>query len=139
MNSDQATLERLYDMYSPMLYSIAVEISPSSKEAESILIKVFHQIHVQKLAVHKSSLLGIALLKILLQTAQHELNSGERKSNIRLKCFQNAPLLHQIICEESGLKNYCEENNITTTEAMKQIRNEWSLLQSAETLTESSL
>lgn len=134
MKAYRAILETIYDTYSPMLYSIALDISPTTKEAETILIKAFQQIHLQKLTLQNRSMLCISLIKILMQTARQEFYPGLEKNNFRLKHFENTPLLHQIFCEQSGLKNYCKQNKITTNEAMKQIRNECSVLQGSESV-----
>ncbi len=129
MNSYKTTLRGLYDKYILMLFSIALEISPSTQEAESIIVKAFQNIDLQKVLQQKPSLLGMTLIKTLMQTARHEFFPGQDKNNFKLKRFQKTPLLHQIFCEQAGMKNYCEENNITTQEAMKQLRHEWTVLQ----------
>ena len=121
---------QLYDKYSTMLYSIAVEISPTEKQAEEILIITFKKAHKLNLVAQTYPSLCITLIKIIIQTAHEHL--GDFKNNFRLKQFENTPLLHKLLCEQINLDNHCQENNLTRAELGKKIREEFNLLRSLQ-------
>ena len=113
-----------------MLYSIAVEISPTEKQAEEILIITFKKAHKLNLVAQTYPSLCITLIKIIIQTAHEHL--GDFKNNFRLKQFENTPLLHKLLCEQINLDNHCQENNLTRAELGKKIREEFNLLRSLQ-------
>ena len=127
MNSPLPILENLYNTYGPMLYGIALEISPAPKEAEEILIRTFHKIHEQNLLQARPALCA-TLIKLVIRTAHEQLNPGQLKNNFRLKQFESTPLIHKLLCEQISLENYGEENKLTRAEVAKRIREEFILL-----------
>lgn len=123
-----ASLEALYSTYSSILYSIALEISPTPKEAEEILISTFQKIYKRNLTQQNQASICATLIKLTLQTAHEHLNSGQIKNNFKLKQFEHAPILHKLLCEQISLKQYCEESKVTRGEVAKKIREEIVLL-----------
>ena len=121
---------QLYDKYSTMLYSIAVEISPTEKQAEEILIITFKKAHKLNLVAQTYPSLCITLIKIIIQTAHEHL--GEFKNNFRLKQFENTPLLNHLICDQISLQDYCKEKYLTQQEGLQIIRKEFSTIRNAE-------
>ena len=125
MNTPLPTLENLYDTYSPMLYGIALEISPGQKEAEEILISTFHKIGKQNLLQQAHPSLCATLIKLIIRTAHEQLKPGQLKNNFRLKQFESTPLLHKLLCEQISLENYGDENKLARAEVAKRIREEF--------------
>ncbi len=126
------TLENLYDKYSGMLYSIALEISPSAKDAEFILINTFQKVDSENLLTRNSTAWCIALIKGLVETAQEKFNSGQKRNNFVLKRFENTPLLHTLFSQQRGITDYCKTNRISITEARRQLREELATLEALE-------
>ncbi len=135
MSNSQITVESLYDKYGAMLYGIALEISPSSKEAEFILISTFKRISSKNLLLQNSTFWGITLMKGLIAAAQEQFSAGQVRNNFVLTRFESTPLLHELISEQKGIYNYCDANNISIGEARRKLRTEWTLL---KTLDEAS-
>lgn len=129
MQSRTITFESLYDTYSPMLYTIALEISPTEKQAEEILSTTFLKAHQQNLIQKNKHSLCATLIKLTIQTAYEQLKP---KSNFRLKQFENTPLLHKLLCEQITLDDHCTENKITRTQVSYQIRKEFNLIRKSK-------
>lgn len=126
MTSDaESNFSNLYDTYSPMLYGIALEISPSPIQAEEILSAAFQKAVRQNLIQQNEHSLCATLIKLIIQTAHEQLN---HKNNFKLQQFENTPLLHKILCEQINLEDHCTENKITRMEAAKQMREELQLV-----------
>jgi len=123
-----SSFEILYNTYSSMLYAIALEISPDPKEAEEILIHSFQRAYKQNIFQQNSPSVCVALIKLIVQTAQERLNPDQKTSNFKLKQFENAPLLHKILCEPNSLDQYSEETKFTRNELSKKLRNEMLIL-----------
>jgi len=116
-----------------MLYSIALEVSPSQKEAEEILINTFQKVYHQELPTFNYPFFCAKLIRLLLQTAHEQLHiPHQSKNNFQLKRFKNTPLLHQLLCEQINLELYCEENNLTRSEAAKMLRKEFTYLRASK-------
>jgi hypothetical protein len=116
--------ENLYDTYGGMLYSIALEILPTKKDAEDILVRLFEKIALQKGIQQNGLLISLHLIRLLLAAAKEQPYAGKLKINFRLKQFENTPLLNRIIIKEMRLDNYCKEKNITRVEGAKELRAE---------------
>lgn len=121
-------LESLYDTYIPMLYDIALQISPTKKVAEQIIISTFTKAHKQNIEQQIYPSPCITLLKLLVQTAHQQLNNNTGKTNFIIKQFQNTPMLHHIICEQITFEYYCMQNKMAKEQAMKDFRDELSLI-----------
>jgi hypothetical protein len=128
MNNAPSAFEICHDTYGPMLYGIAVEISPSGKEAWELFISPFKKIHDQKLSDPKYPSLCLTLNKLFIHTAKEQFHPGQLKNNFRLKQFENTPVLHKLLCEQVSAENYCEENKITRIQLAGKLRGEFVLL-----------
>jgi hypothetical protein len=117
-------IENMYDTYGGMLYNIALEILPTKKDAEDILIRLFEKIALQKGIQQNGLLICLPLIKLLLETAKEQPYAGRLKINYRLRQFQNTPLLAKVIFEEMGLENYCKENKLGRLDTAKKLRKE---------------
>ncbi len=117
--------QRLYDMYSAMLYGIALEISPSQKEADLILFETFMKAHKQDLFNQEGSSVCVTLIKLVIQTAHEVLIPEELKHNFKLKRFETSPLLHQLLCEQFSIDDLCSKHKLTPLHISKQIREEF--------------
>ena len=123
----KTSFENIYDAYCPMLYSIALQVSPTRKIAEKILINTFRKIYHQT-DFQKKKPFCIDLIKMIIQTAQEELHPGETTYTFKIKQFQNTPLLYKLLIEQVNLENYCNENGITRNNALLIIRNEFMMI-----------
>ena len=122
------SFERLYDTYSPLLMHIALEIAPSKEEAEEILFITFTKASQLKLNEQSNSLHCIALLKLLIQTAHKEFTTETIKHSLKLKLFENTPMLHQFLCNQMHIDSLCTTNNMNRIELAKILRQEFALL-----------
>ena len=120
--------ETLYTTYSAMVYSIAIEISPTKRQAKEILISTFQKAYKQNIVEQKYPSNCISVFNLLIQSAHEQLNNDQDKTNIQLAKFKNYPMLQFILCEQATLENHCTENNITNEKAGKNLRAELLLL-----------
>ncbi len=123
MSNKSSTIEKLYDTYSSLLYHIALQISPTPKEAEEVLIGTFQKAYKNKLTDTHPSLYA-KLINLTIQTAQEQLGSEQVKNKFKLGQFEKAPVVHKLLFEQMSLQNYCEEYKLTRDEAAKKIRKE---------------
>ena len=118
-------IENLYDKYSVMLYDIALEISPSAKEADIILISTFVKIHDQNIIDQENSAICATLIKLVIQSAHEVLMPDELEHNFRLKRFENSPLLHKLLCEQINKNDNFLKNKSMPTEHAQKVREEF--------------
>jgi hypothetical protein len=128
MRKVSPTLEALYDRYSAVLYGVALEISPTETDAESILISTFKKCYKPNLNIETGSLL-ITLIKLMIQTAHDKFHTGTNRTNFTLKIFENTPMLHRSLCDQNGFEGYCSEKMLSRQEGFKQMREEFFRLQ----------
>ncbi len=118
-------IEALYDHHGPVLYGVALQISPTQGEAEEILIRTFMKINRQALFLHHQPTDCANLIKLVIQTATEYLGGSVTANNFKLKQFEGTPILHKLICEQMSLDKYCEANGISREEAAKALRKEF--------------
>lgn len=121
------SFENIYDTYCPMLYSIALQVSPNRVTAEKILINTFKKIYYQTES-KKIKPFCIDLIKMIIKTAQEELYPGKTTYTFKIKQFENTPLLHKLLIQQVNLETYCNENGITRNNALIIIRNEFMMI-----------
>jgi hypothetical protein len=121
------SLEYFYDLYSPVIYGVALQISSDEKEAEKILIASFKKINKLELFQPGSPNLSIKLIKLTIEVAC-ELFPKYTRGNLELKQFRKLPVLHRLICENLSIGSLCTQFNLTTQQLMKRLRAELSLL-----------
>ncbi len=119
------TFENVYDKYSPILYSIALEISSTQKEAEQILTATLKFAYSNKLIEENKHSLCAFLIKALIQTANEHLKP---ENNFRLKQFENTPTLQKFLCEQKFIDELCSEKSENRLQAAKQLRFELNTL-----------
>ncbi|MEO6166019.1 MAG: hypothetical protein ABIO46_14400 [Chitinophagales bacterium] len=116
------TLEKIYDVYSPIMYGIALEVAGTEKEAEEILINTFQNVGLKSFPVYDHDIICSVLINLTLQTAhkhlKHEYKISQRQNG-------NSALLQQLLFKEINLENYCKENKLTFLEAGKKMRAEF--------------
>lgn len=112
---------KIYDTYSPMVYSIALEFSPNQHKAEEILTATFTKLYFQDQIKSNSHNLCATLINLTLQIAKEKL---EPEICFELKQFKNTPLLHKIFCENFSIKQICEQENLSNDVVAKKIRQE---------------
>lgn len=91
--------ENIYDTYSPVVYGIALEISPTTEIAEQILFRIFQEVYNQNLMEQKHPSLCVTLIKLIFQIAHEQLPTSQLKNNFKIMQFENTPLLHKLLCE----------------------------------------
>ena len=124
------SIEKLYDTYSVMLYGIALEISPSQRVADRILIETFKRAYKKNVINQEKSSICVTLIKLIIETAHHILMPEELKHNFKLKQFENSQLLHQLLCEQLSVDAICRNNKLTPLEAAQKIREEINAIRS---------
>lgn len=129
-----SSIGKLYQDYGSRLYVVALEVAPDQTTAEKILVDTFLKICPPKFIQlnEPPPLIYIALIKLLLQTAQEQLYDDQSPYNFKLKQFEHSPLLHKLICEQMSLNDYCEENHLSRAEVAKEIRKEVMSLRKAK-------
>lgn len=125
---NNSSLEILYHNYSSILYGIALEISPTQKEAEEILISTFQKVYKKKLTQQNHASICATLIKLTIQTAHELLNPGQVKTNFKIRQLENTPLLQKLLCEQISLNQYCEESKLAREEVTQKLREEVALL-----------
>lgn len=124
MDKALLNLENLYDTYSPMLFSLALEITNSKNDAEEILVKTFLKINRLKIEEQHHVALSGKFIKLLVQTAKTSVNPQNANAQFKLKQFEKTPITKNLLFEQIGFENYCNANNVTRVEAAKKIRQE---------------
>ncbi len=127
-NKTQNSLAKVYDLYGPMLYGIALEICEVEKTAEEIIFTTFQKFVKQNYLNSKKELFCALLIKLMIQTAHEQLNKNSAVFNFKVKQFEKAPLLHKLLCELIPLEDHCNNVKITRLEAARQIRSEFNLI-----------
>lgn len=121
--------EKIYDVYAPVLYSIALQLCPTEAKAEEVLLATFNKIYTQKLILLNERPSYITLIKLTIATAHELLHTGKTTFNFKIKEFENMPLLHQLLVEQLSVENYCSKNNIARQEVQLLIKKEFKLIQ----------
>ena len=120
--------ENIYDKYSPIVYGIALEISPTTEIAEQILFRIFQEVYTQNLFEQNHPSLCVTLIKLVFQIAHEQLPHSQVKNNFKLNQFENTLILHKLLCEQLNLEVYCKNNKLTRVEIAKKIREEFIFL-----------
>ena len=132
MNFKSITFEKFYDNYSPMLYGIALQISPSQKQAEELLIKTFEIIYEQKIAEQNQPAICLSLIKLIIRTAQEHFNFMQHQP------FRNAPILNLILAEKMTVREICLQNRLSIIQLGKVIRGELNSLRNSKNKNETA-
>ena len=128
MTKSPVSFAAIYDRYSPLLYGLGLEIASTEREAEEILISTFEKAYQQKLFDHTGSSVLIPLIKLLIQIACEKFYPDKQIDGLKLKCFENAPMLHRVFCDPKGFEYYCNENNLSRADGFRQMRAEFQAL-----------
>jgi len=124
----QDYFKTLYARHSKMLYSIALNIADSTSTAEMILIKTFQKASAQNISPLDRPSLCAILIKLLFESAREVIPPDGSQKIIKLKQFENLPLLQKMLCEQLSLENHCQEENVTTDAARRSLREEVNML-----------
>ena len=126
-----SNFENIYDKYSPILYSIALQICNSKKKAEQVLMNTFKKVYTQDITKHQYSIYSITFMRLIVKTAK-EIYPIKLKRNFRLKQFEKTPLLNQLICDQISLQDYCKEKYLTHQEVLHIIRKKFVIIANLE-------
>lgn len=124
-SQSEIKFEKIYDSYSPLVYGIALEISPTTEIAEQILFRTFQEVFNQNLIEQKHPSLCVTLIKLVFHIAHEQLLPSQLKNNFKLKQFENTPLLHKLFCEQLNLEVYCKNNKLSPAEIANKIHEEF--------------
>ena len=124
------TLENLFETYSPMLLSMALEITNSKPEAEEVLVQTFVKISRLEITDQYHISLSVKLIKLLIKTAKEFVNPQNLNRNFKLKQFEKVPVTQKLLVEQIGFENYCTENKLTRIESAIKLREEIKALRS---------
>ncbi len=117
MKKARPELSDFYDIYSPMVFGIALQISPNQQKAEVLLQKAFELIHEKDLAKLCPSTISIELIKLIFKAAEELHFIGPQTKH-------TAPLISQIIAKETTVRETCLQNNRSVIQLGKEIRAE---------------
>lgn len=123
--SAATAIEKIYDLYSPVMFGIAMEVCGTEKEAEEVLIRAFEKIKSETFTYYDSGSICSLLINLTLQTAHEHLRQDYK---ITEQQMGNSVLLHQLLFREISLENYCRENKLTFLEAGRKMRKEFNHL-----------
>lgn len=123
--SSATAIEKIYDLYSPVMFGIAMKICGTEKEAEEILISTFEKLKSETFPYYDPGSICSLLINLTLQTAHEHLNYDYK---ITQQQIGNSVLLHQLLFREINLENYCSENKLTFLEAGRKMRGEFNHL-----------
>ena len=104
--------EKVYNTYSSMVYSIALETSANQTKASEITIHTFKILCEQNATELNSHCLCATIIKLTIETAHKILKPTALKHNFNLKIFENCPLLRQLLLEQMSMDKCCEQNNL---------------------------
>lgn len=121
-----STLKNVYDKYSALVYGIALEITNSKQQAEQVLIRTFEKVQQPNILDHNPGAVCATLIKLTTTTAK-ELNNELHRTDLKLKRFENQPMLNTLLCNNTSLDDFCKENRLTRMEAAKKLRYEFNL------------
>ena len=138
-NSIQKKFEKIYELYHPMVYGISCQVSEDDKQANEIFIKTFEKIHEQLRNNLKFVSPPIVIMKLAIRAAHEVIIPSNREVSLKLKQFENSPLLENLICTETALDTYCTENKISEEIVAKKIRAELMTLRYLKAKKNSSL
>jgi hypothetical protein len=130
---DTLLFENMYDKYSPMVYGIVLEISPTKEQAGQILVRLFQKVYEQNILQEKKHCLCATLIKLTIQTAQEQL---KQKKNNNFLLFKDSKFLNMIICEERPVTTICEEYKMTFNQVTQKIREELHIVQHLKKVTD---
>jgi len=126
-----ANFEKIYEKYSPMLFGLALEICPSKKHAEELLLITFKKIHQDDINRENHPAYCITLIRLIIKTA-HGIYPEKFQTCLSLKQFETTPLLNQLICDQKSLEDYCKEKPLSQQEALQIMRDEFSKIRNSK-------
>jgi hypothetical protein len=125
--SDQG-LESIFDKYGGVLYGIALQICPTEKQAELVLVKTLKSLSAHKPMPAPNIALCMQLIHLIIKTAKSEGYYEPGRSDGRLKLFENCPLLRQLFCGQQTVGEYCLQNKLPIADALKKLHWEFARL-----------
>ena len=129
MNYSIQAFEKFYDTYSPMLYGMALQLSPTQRQAEELLVKTFVILHKQKFVEANDPCVCINLIRLLLGTAQEQFKAAE------LHPFKNAPMMNLILSGKMSVREVCLHNRVNVIQLGKIIRAELNSLRTVKKIS----
>lgn len=124
MNSLQS-FDAFYEKYSPVVYGIACEVAESPEEADKIFTTTFLKVHERNLFPTDSSKHCISIIKLTMVISYEILKPT---AHLKLKQFQNTPLLHKIVCEDTWYDSRGNKSNALPEYEFLKIREELNFL-----------
>jgi hypothetical protein len=127
-NNNPRIFERIYQKYSPMLYAIALEITSGEKQAARILKDTFRSACDKSMFEHESPSYCFQLIKVMIQEIRKEIGFNDGEKTIKLKQFEQTPLIHYLLCKQISLDDHCLEKEISKEEGARHIRDEFNFM-----------
>ncbi len=119
-----AEIETLYNQYSPMLYGMALYLLKTEQDAEELMTETFTAIYHKK-SLHHHPAPAIEMVRILMGKAHNMAGISPAKPMFRLKQFEKAPLLNQLLCLQLSLHEICTTNNLSRQQVATKLRHEF--------------
>ena len=79
--------EQIYDLYSPVLYGIALKISSTPADAEILLIETFKKIQEEKLYLLCKDKMCIEFIRVLINIADRKNTSNSYNVKLFIEVF----------------------------------------------------
>jgi hypothetical protein len=121
-------LASIFDKYGGVLYGIALQICPTEKQAELVLVKTLRSLSAREPMPPPNIALCMQLIHLIIKTAKSEGYYTPGWSDRRLKLFEDSPLLRRLFCEQQTLAEFCLQTNMPLTEALKKVQWEFARL-----------
>ena len=121
-------LESIFDKYGGVLYSIALQICPTEKQAELVLVTTVRSLSAREPLPPPNIALCMRLIHLIIKTAKSEGYYEPERSGGRLKIFANSPLLRQLFCEQQTLAEYCLQTKLPMSEVLRKVQLEFARL-----------
>jgi hypothetical protein len=126
-DTSNPSMDNIYNLYSPVVYGLAFQITSNEKDAEEILIACFQKIHKLKYLKQRSTGTTLQLIQLTIEII-FETFQKYKKKDLDINQFHKSPVLFQLIFEKNNISSLCAKYGVSTTQLMKSLRGEISAL-----------
>lgn len=118
---ENTSAEHLYDTFSPLIYSIALQISPSPKLAEEVLCNSFKKFYNWMASKAYTGFVFPSIIRLTVDTAKDLFHVD---TNLRLRQFELTPMLYKLVCQDCTFQEYLESSKLSKEEGLQRIQKE---------------
>ncbi len=124
MDKQHLSFSHFYDRYSPVLYSIAMEITGSKLLAEEILIATFLKIRAYQILHPKDPDIFFRLISLMICTTREILDENNFRGNFSMQRFYHMPILSKLLFKQASMEELCETMKMDRGAIGKMVRRE---------------